>query len=194
MSAAIPLWLKIAYGAGVPLIVVVYWRAYGPVNFLWLSDIALLSTAASVLLEIALPASMAAVGVLPLEIAWCIDFASRGRLLGLSAYMFDPKSPLYLRGISLFHLAIPPTLVYLLWRLGYDSRAPLAQGALTGLTLVTTYWLTDPAKNINWVFGPGSEPQYAIPPLIYLTIEMIAFVTLVLLPMHWVLHSLFHPA
>ena len=79
-------------------------------------------------------------------------------------------------------------------RHGVRSGRARSQGVLTGLILVTTYWLTDPAKNINWVFGPGSKPQYAIPPLVYLTIEMIAFVTLVLLPMHWVLHSLFHPA
>ena len=43
--AFVPLWLKLAYGVSLPVIAVVYWRAYGPGNFLWLSDIALLCTA-----------------------------------------------------------------------------------------------------------------------------------------------------
>jgi hypothetical protein len=31
----ISLWLTLAYGLAVPVIAVVYWRAYGPANFLW---------------------------------------------------------------------------------------------------------------------------------------------------------------
>ncbi|MBA3486512.1 MAG: hypothetical protein H0T88_04875 [Lysobacter sp.] len=38
----IPLELKLAYTALVAVIVVVYWFKYGPANFLWGSDIALL--------------------------------------------------------------------------------------------------------------------------------------------------------
>jgi len=78
LTDTIPLWLKIAYGAGVPVIVIIYWREYGPANFLWLSDMALLCTAASALTGSSLLASMPAVGVLPLEIAWAADFTSGG--------------------------------------------------------------------------------------------------------------------
>jgi hypothetical protein len=106
----------LAYGLAVPVIAVVYWRAYGPTNFLWLSDIGLALTLVALLTGNRLLASMAAVGVLALELAWTIDFVFGGRLIGIAAYMFDSKLPLYLRGLSFFHLALPPTLLFLLSR------------------------------------------------------------------------------
>jgi hypothetical protein len=90
----ISLWLTLAYGLAVPVIAVVYWRNYGPANFLWLSDIGLAFTLASLLTGNGLLASMPAVGVLPLELAWTIDFLAGGRVIGLAAYMFDRKLPL----------------------------------------------------------------------------------------------------
>jgi hypothetical protein len=191
---SVPAWLKIAYGLGAPIIFAVYWREYGATNFLWLSDIALLCTAVSVITGNPLLASMPAVGVLVLEIAWTIDFTSGGRLIGLSAYMFDGKYPYYLRALSLFHLGIPPTLLYLLWRFGYDARALFLQTVLTWTVLVVTYFATDPDKNINWVFGPGSRPQETLPPLVYLVLEMATLPILVFLPTHLVLKHLFRAA
>jgi len=41
----IALWLKLAYTAMVVAIVPVYYVHYGPANFLWFSDIALVVTA-----------------------------------------------------------------------------------------------------------------------------------------------------
>ena len=187
---AIPLWLKLAYAAGVPVIVVVYWRTWGPKNFLWFSDIALFCTAGAVLTGNSLLASMPAVGVLPLEIAWTLDFLTRGRLGGLSAYMFDVRHPLYLRALSLFHLAIPPTLVYLLYGLGYDSRALWAQTLLIWLVLPLTY-AAKPVENINWVFGLFGKPQTTLPPLVYLGLEMIVWPLIVVLPMHLILVRVF---
>jgi hypothetical protein len=43
-SGQILFWLTLVYGLAVPVIAVVYWRAYGPTNFLWLSDIGLALT------------------------------------------------------------------------------------------------------------------------------------------------------
>jgi len=194
MTSSIPLWLKIAYGVSVPIIGIIYWREYGAANFLWLSDIALLLTALSVMTEQSLFASMAAVGVAPLEIAWAIDFASGARLIGLAGYMFDENYPLYLRALSLFHLATPPTLVYLLWTHGYDRRALIFQTLLVWIVLVVTYLATEPDKNINWVFGPGSKPQGVVHPLVYLGLEMAVLPVFVFLPMHVVLKALFAQA
>ena len=182
----IPLWLTLAYALGVPVIAAVYWHAYGPTNFLWLSDIALGFTLLALITGNPLLASMPAVGVLPLELAWTVVFLSGGRLIGLAAYMFDSKLPLYLRSLSVFHLAMPPTLLYLLSRLGYDERALIYQTLLTWCVLIVTYLATDPAKNINWVFGPGKRPQQVMPPLLYLAIEMALFL-LVILVTHFVL-------
>jgi hypothetical protein len=190
-SGATPLWLKLAYGGSVAVLVPVYWHDYGPQNFLWLSDLALLATCASVITGARWPAGMAAVGVLPLEIAWTVDFIAGGKPLGLAAYMFDPTKPLYLRALSFFHLAIPPTLLWLLHRLGYDRRSFARQTAFTLLLLPATWLLTTPEENVNWVYGPGTQPQRAVPPLAYLAMEMAVLPALVFWPTHLVLKRLF---
>jgi hypothetical protein len=183
--------LKLASCGLLLLVATVYWRAYGPSNFLWLSDIGLAFTVGAIVLESRLLASMAAVGVLALEIAWTADFLSGGRLLRLARYMFDEALPLHLRSLSLFHLAVPIALVWLLYRFGYDPRALVWQICVTWAALALSYGLTEPAKNINWVFGPGREPQQVIAPFAYFAIEMAVVPALVLLPTHLVLKRLF---
>jgi hypothetical protein len=131
-------------------------------------------------------ASMPAVGVMPLELAWTADLLAGGHLLGLAAYMFDAKLPAYLRALSLFHLFLPPTLVYLLWRLGYDHRALVGQTLIAWAALAGSYVLTDPAQ-----FGPGEEPQHVLPPLVYLLLEMAAIPVLVMLPVHEIFKPIF---
>jgi hypothetical protein len=189
----VPLALKLSYGLATPLIATVYARSYGPSNFLWLSDIALGLTTVAVVTETALPASVAAVGVLPLEMAWNADFVSGGRLMGLAGYMFDRKLPLGLRALSLFHVALPPTLLWLLRKFGYDRRAFAIQCGITWTVLPLTYALTEPGKNINWAFGPGTRPQKHLPPVLYLALAMLAFPLLVHLPMHSAMKRLFLP-
>jgi hypothetical protein len=190
-SSAVPTWLKLSYGVATPIIAGVYWHVYGPKNFLWLSDIALASTTLGVVREDRLLVSMPAVGVLPLEVAWNVDFLSGGRALGLAAYMFDPKLPLGLRALSLFHVALPATLVWTLARIGYDRRALRYQTILTWAVLPLTYALTKPEHNVNWVFGPGGQPQHTFPPLLYLAMEMAILPALVALPMHLILKRAF---
>ena len=190
-SAQILSWLTLVYGLAVPLIAVIYWRAYGPTNFLWLSDVGLVLTLAALLSGSRLIASMAAVGMLALELAWTIDFLAGGRLITIAAYMFDAKLPRYLRGLSLFHLALPPTLLFLVYQFGYDRRALTYQTLLTWAVLIVTYVTTDPEKNINWVFGPGSKPQHVVPPLLYLGLEMAIIPICVFLPTHLLLDRFF---
>jgi hypothetical protein len=190
-APGVPIWLKLGYGVATPIIAGVYWRAYGPKNFLWLSDIALASTTLGVIGENRLLASMPAVGVLPLEAAWNVDFLSGGKALGLAGYMFDRRLPRSLRALSLFHLALPPTLIWVLARLGYDRRALGYQTILTWSVLPLSYALTKPEQNVNWVLGPGREPQHLLPPLLYLGLEMLALPALVFLPMHLILDGAF---
>jgi hypothetical protein len=183
-----PLWLKLAYSGFLCVLIPVYWRDYGPGNFLWFSDIALFFTTTAVIVERPTafrPAliGMVAVGVLPLEIAWCLDFTLGGKLLGLTAYMFDTARPLYLRGLSLFHIALPPTVIWMLVHYGYDRRSLVRQVLLMWVVLPVTYALTDPSLNVNWVFGLGNAPQTFIPPLAYLALEMAVLPLFVALPM-----------
>jgi hypothetical protein len=150
----VPRALKAGYGGFLGVLVPVYWRAYGPGNFLWLSDLALFGTTAAVVLERPAPAGAAA-GVLPLELAWCAEFATGGRALGLAGYMFDPALPPGLRALSLFHLALPPTLLWLLARLGYDRRSLGRQLLVVGIALPLARATTPREADINWAYSAG---------------------------------------
>jgi hypothetical protein len=130
--------------------------------------------------------------VLPLEIFWTVDFLLLGRF-GLTSYMFDRQYPLWLRAISLFHLALPPTLLWMLWRFGYEPDAFAMQVVLTWAVLLICYGFTKPEMNINWVYGPGEKPQTKIPPRRYFAILMAVIPLCVITPTHFVLLWLFGP-
>jgi hypothetical protein len=178
----IGLWIKIAYTLFICVLVPVYWIHYGPGNFLWFSDIALFVTAAALWLESSLLTSMMALSVLVLESVW---------IIGLSAYMFDSKISLPIRALSLFHIILPLVLVWLLYRLRYDTRALIAQTLLAWVVLPVSYFLTKPSENVNWVYGPGGEPQKWMPAPLYLVLLMLAFPLVLYLPTHFVLKKIF---
>jgi hypothetical protein len=104
--------------------------------------------------------------------------------------MFDNSRPLYLRILSLYHLMLPPIIIFLLVRLGYDRRAFWAQTVLTWIILPLSYLLTDPVDNVNFAFGPGKGPQSFMPPLLYLATEMVLLPIVVCLPIHLFLKRL----
>jgi hypothetical protein len=192
----LPLWLKLAYTAFVAVVIVVYWFKYGPGNFLWFSDIALIGTIPALWLEQPLLASTMALAVVLPEVLWnagyFLQVLSGRRICGLTDYMFDPSLPRYLRALSLFHVFLPVLLVWVVARLGYDRRALVAQTLLAWVVLPLTYGLTDPKANINWVRGfggPGARTR--LPPLLYLALLMIGFPLLIYWPTHLVLASLF---
>lgn len=197
-AALIPLWIKVLYTLFVCVLVPVYWLEYGPQNFLWFSDIALLTTAAALWLENPLLASMMTVAVALPELAWNVDFFGRlltgHHVLDLSRYMFDTRIPRYLRALSLFHVVLPVLLVWMTHRLGYDRRAWAAQTLLALIVLPLTYAITDPAENINWVHGLGSKPQTWLPPSAYLAMLMALFPIVVYLPTHILLLRFFRLA
>lgn len=195
-TSLIPLWVKVPYTVFLCVQVPVYWIWLGPENFLWASDIALFVTLAALWLESRLLVSMMTLAVLLPELLWNVDFFGRllgGDVLGASAtvYMFDQETPLFVRGLSLFHVVLPVLLLWMLFRLGYDKRALPAQTLLAWIVLPISYWFTEPAKNINWVFGLGQSPQELMPGIWYLLLMMVLLPLLVYLPTHWLLQRLF---
>jgi hypothetical protein len=195
VEAALPLWLKLAYTGMVAIIVPVYAVRYGWRNFLWFSDIALVATTVALWLESALIASMMAVGVLLPELLWNVSFLGRLlfgiRVSDLAGYMFDPAKPRYLRALSLFHVALPLTLLWMLACLGYDARALAAQTALAWIVLPVTYAVVRPHdENINWVYGVGAR-QKRLSPRTYLALLMLGFPAIVYLPTHFALKAWF---
>jgi hypothetical protein len=191
----VPLWLKIAYTLFLCVIVPTYWIHWGPKNFLWFSDIALLTTAVALWLESSLLASMMLLAIGLPELAWNADFFTRlftGRqLFGLSGYMFDSRRPLFLRGLSLFHVVLPIVLVWLVYRLGYHRCAWVVQPVVAWIVLPVSYWLTDAADNVNWVYGPGDKAQTWMKPWAWVALLMILFPLVFYLPTHLLLRTVF---
>src|SRR3984957_376 len=102
----VPLVAKLAVTTFLAVMVPVYWHTYGPTNFLWFCDAALILTVTGMWLESPLIISMCAVGILVPQCLWLADFGSHLlgiRLLGMTTYMSDPRIALFTRGLSLFH-------------------------------------------------------------------------------------------
>lgn len=191
----IPLWLKITYTVFVAILVPIYAKKWGWGNFLWFSDIALLLMVPALWLESRLLVSMMTVGVLIPETFWNVSFFLR--LLtgiqfgGLTDYMFSAEKPLWLRALSLFHVFLPVMMIWMIAKLGYDVRALGVQTVLAWVVLLLCYFFTDPKENVNWVYGPGNEPQKRLHPLVYLGLVMVFFVVVIFLPTHYLLKWVF---
>ena len=193
-----PLWLKVACTLFLCVLIPVNWRQYGPVNFLWFSDIAMFMLAPALWWENRLLASMATLAVLLPELAWNLDLLFRlltgNPGIGLSSYMFDSQISPAVRSVSLFHIWLPIVLLWMLHRLGYDPRALLWQTLLAIVVVPLSYVLSDPTMNVNWVYGLGDKPQSTLPRPIFALVIMVAFPLLVYLPTHLLLLKLFsHP-
>lgn len=194
--AHIALAWKIALTVFLAILIPFYLRAYGPTNFLWFSDIALFGLTLGLWLESPLLVGMMAVGTLLPEIAWNVDYFGRlitgHHLTGQTAYMFESHRSLFIRGLSLFHVAMPPLLLYFTIRLGYPAAALPWQTALGVAVLIATFFLTRPQENINYVFGPGFVQTW-MPGWAWLLIMLVAWPTLVYVPTHFVLKWLAAP-
>lgn len=201
-SRRLPLAVKLGYSAFMAVLVPVYWANYGPTNFLYFCDVALFLTLAAVWTESALLASMAAVGIVLPQIVWVVDFAAGlagVNLLGMTAYMFDERRSLFLRGLSLFHGWLPFLLLFLVKRLGYDKRAFPTWWALAWALVLFCYVLmpgpmpnaTTPV-NINYVHGMSDgAAQTWMPPLAWLATLMVGLPALLYWPTHLALKKWF---
>lgn len=175
----------------------VYWWHYGPTNFLWGSNVALLVTLLALWLESSLLVSMMALTVLIPELGWAVDFTFRlvaGPEIvrfGGTSYMFDPAIPLFVRCLSLYHLVLPVFLLWAIHHLGYHRRALPAQTLFCWIVLPLSYLLSRPDANINWVFGFVDPPQQWLPAVAYLLFLMALYPLLLFLPTHLLLRRVF---
>ena len=135
----LPLWLKLGYTGFLAVLVPVYWRDYGPSNFLYFCDVALFFTLAALWLESALLASTPLVGIFLPQMLWVVDFFAElvgGHLTELTHYMFEPERPVFTRMLSFFHFWLPFFLLGMVWRLGYDRRAFVGWTVISCLILL----------------------------------------------------------
>ena len=202
----IPLSLKVVYTAFVCVLVPYYWVTYTPWNFLYFCDVALLVTLAALWLESPFLVSTQTVAILLPQTLWVIDFGVRllagVSVIGMTAYMFNPGIPLFVRALSSFHGWLPFLLLWLVARLGYDRRALVAQSAFGVAVLLVCYFLApgpppsvsrpNAAVNINYVYGlHDTQPQSWMAPGLWFSL-MVAFSLVCLyIPTHAGLRKLF---
>jgi hypothetical protein len=183
----IPLWMKIAWTAGVIVWIPLYWRQYGPQNFLFFCDLGNFFIAAALWLESSLIFSWQACGLLLFQTLFVIDLAgaviSGHHFVGGSEFMFDPHIPLVIRLLSLFHVITPPLLLWAIWRLGYDPRGWKFQ-TLSAWIVVPINYFWHPEADVNWARGPFFREQHLVAGWIYLLVYLLAVPALVYYPTH----------
>jgi len=186
----IPLWLKIGWSVWLLVWIPFYWHQYGVQNFLYFCDLGNFFIAAALWLESPLLFSWQACGLLLFQTLYSIDLIgallSGKHIIGGTEYMFDPHVPLPMRLLSLFHIVVPPLLLWAIWRLGYDPRGWKFQ-TLTAWIVIPVNYFWRPQFDVNWARGPFFREQNVVPGIAYLLFYLIAVPLLVYWPTHLLL-------
>lgn len=196
MKPAFPVmrWVALAWLA---IWVPVYWHAWGWSNFLRVCDVAVILTCVGLWRGSALLLSSQAINAIVADLAWCADVGWRlvlGRhLVGGTEYMWDAKVALWVRLLSLFHVALPVVLVWALARVGYDRRGLALQAAIAAPLLVVSRFLS-PALNLNYAFADPFFHRDWSPALLHLFLIFVGMMALTYLPAHWALTRMMPPA
>lgn len=190
----VPLWLKIGWTVWLVVWAPSYWHQYGAQNFLYFCDIGNVLIGIGLLLESPLIFSWTACGLLLFQLLYTIDLAgallARGHhVIGGTEYMFDPGLPLAIRLLSLFHVVMPPLLVWAIWRFGYDRRGWKLQTAMTWIVVPINYFWR-PEQDVNWARGLFFHEQHVMPGWAYLLAYLIAVPLIIYFPTHLFLRAL----
>ena len=205
VTTAIPLATKLFLTLYVAVMVPIYLTTYGPTNFLFFCDMALLLTLVAMWSGSALLVSAAAVGILLPQLLWAVDFLSTLMgmpITGMTEYMFQESIPLHVRFLSFFHFWLPFLLIWLLGKTGYDHRGLPLWMVIAFTSLYICYFfmpappapVTDPALpvNINYVYGFSDQgTQKWMPEVAWFVLLQLMLVFLVFLPSHWALKRLY---
>jgi hypothetical protein len=185
-TSRIPLWLKLVWTAWVLVWAPAYYRQYGAQNFLFFCDIGNILITIALWLESRLIFSWQAVGLLVFQALYTLDLLgvviSGRHAFGGTEYMFDPKIPLLVRLLGLYHVVVPPLLLWAIRRVGYDRRGWILQTLATWI-LVPINFFWRPQFNVNWARGLAHE-QHVVPAWFYL----LAYLVVVPLVIYWPTH------
>src|SRR5262249_6867588 len=161
----VPLWLKLAYTAFMAVLVPVYLRNYGPTNFLYFCDVALIITLVGIWIESPLLVSMCAVGIIASQTLSVIDFLSNligHPLTGHRLYVHGRPFAVRSRPVAVSRLAALPGGLS-----GVAARLPRARAAsLDRGCLVAGAYLPFPHAAAAGRSGPnprGHWPRAGLP-------------------------------
>jgi hypothetical protein len=190
MGSRIPFWLKISWTVWLILWAPIYWKQYGPQNFLFFCDLGNVLIGIGLWLQSPLIFSWVACGLLLFQTLYILDLAGAlligGHVFGGTEYMFDPHLPITIRLLSLFHVVMPPLLLWAIWRLGYDRRGWKVQTAMAWIVVPINYFWR-PEQDVNWARGLFFREQHDVPGWTYLLIYLIAVPLFVYFPTHLLL-------
>ena len=167
-----------------------YWRTWGAVNFLHFCDIAVLLTCVGFFFNSRLLVSSQAVAAILVDATWIADVSCKiffgHYLLGGTEYMFDPKYALWVRLLSLFHIAMPILLLWAVRRYGYDRRGWILQTGIALIAFIDSRF-TDRALNMNYAFAdPFFHRQWGPAPT-HILVILAFMIFVVYLPTHFAL-------
>jgi hypothetical protein len=180
----LPLWLKILWTVFVIVWAPVYRHQYGAQNFLYFCDLGNFFIAAALWLESPLLFSWQASGLLVFQTLYSVDLIGAAllhrHLIGGTEYIFDPRVPLFVRVLGLYHIVTPLILLWGIYRLGYDGRGWKYQTLVTCIVIPINYFWR-PQYDVNWARGLFSHEQHFAPGVVYLA----AYLILVPLVVYW---------
>lgn len=166
-SNPIPIPARVLYTAWMVVWVTIILTNQGPQNFFWLCNMAQFLILYGVWTGNRLILSSQAGMVTLVGAVWTLDFTAGvilgGSPLGFTAYMFSDELPVIARASSLYHMGVPPFVLWLLCCTGHDRRGPWLQ-CLIGAAGILGGWLfTEPRRNLNWVHEPLGIEQTWMP-------------------------------
>ena len=133
-----------------------YHAAYGMLNFLFLCNIGVILTAVGLIVRSRLLLSSQAVAAPVIALVWAIDaawkLATGDFLYGGTEYLWDSRYPLFARLLSLYHIAWPLLLWWVLRRIGYDRRGWPLQAAIAALAILAARLWVPAAENVNFAW------------------------------------------
>jgi hypothetical protein len=191
-----PDWLRWGALLWLVLWLPVYGHTWGAANFLHLCDIAVILTCIALWGNNALLISSQAVSSLVIDAVWALDAGSAfflgHHVIGGTEYLFDERYPLWVRILSLFHLVMPPLLLWALYWIGYDRSGFAAQSVIAVLAFIGARFAS-PARNLNFVFTDPFFHRSWGPAPVHVVLSFLCLVFVVYLPTHLLLEKLFSP-
>lgn len=190
--SSIPLTARLGFTAWMVFWVTVILNNQGPQNFFWLCNMAQFIVLYAVWRRNRLLLASQAGVVCLVGLGWTLDFLIALVLggqspTGFTAYMFSDELSLLARATSLYHIGLPPFLLWLVWRVGYDRRGPWLQ-SLIGVVGVVGAWLfTEPYRNVNWVWQPFGVEQVWMPDALWVLVLIVAYPLVLYFPGHYLL-------
>jgi hypothetical protein len=192
----LPVWMRCLAFVWLVFWFVVYWRGWGALNFLHFCDIAEILACVGFMADSPLLISSQAVASLFVDAAWALDagwtIVFGHHIIGGTEYLFDPSHPLWIRLLSLFHVALPVLLLWAVHRLGYDRRGLPLQLAIALPAFIASRF-APAAQNLNYAFSDPFFHRAWGPAPVHIVVIFLFMLLVVYLPTHLILKRLFPP-